>query len=99
MFGRDLYAISIIRAQYSNNSCLSILTGIQTRCIGYSQADRLPPAPGRGPSLTMFACGVAASLGNVGDGNNWRFQIYGNGQHRVHVSGGGGFRNHWEDST
>jgi hypothetical protein len=54
MFGRDLCVISIIRAQYSRNSWMSILTGIQTRYIGYSRADRLPDAPGRAPSPTMF---------------------------------------------
>jgi hypothetical protein len=98
MFGRGLCVLSMIRAQYSSNSCMSILTGIQTRYIGYSRADRLPATLGRVPSPTTFGWGLPALLGNMGDGNNWRFHIYGNGRHRVHVSGGGGFRNHWEES-
>ena len=54
MFGKDLYVIFIIRARYSNNSCMIILTGIQTRCTGYSRANRLPGTPGRALSPTML---------------------------------------------
>ena len=59
MFGRDLCVISTTRAQYSSNSCMSILTGIQKRCIGYLPANRLPDTPGRTLSPAMF--GRAAS--------------------------------------
>jgi hypothetical protein len=46
-----------LRDIYNNcrASCMNILTGIQTRYIGYSRADRLPWMRGRPRSARMFA--------------------------------------------